>query len=500
MATKPGTTPRKWATDAVYSSGPFIGDPTKADPGAGIAAEGHRPGSLFPTAAEHENYQQNQQSTWIVDWLALGSSAGAADAHLVETASTGRTSLVGATLVDAVDETVLNITGANTLVPAVLVTSAATSYQANMANNAGIGFSAPVGTGAGVGFVSSMSGTAAGGAGLTIDADAASAGDGMRITHDGSGAACILTATGTGFALDVVGSALALYGARFVGGGLTSLLAEGVGTALGAIIQSSTTATAIALGVVLRNNTGTALTVSTPGGSTTAARGILSSVSGLAAAAELVSAGYHGAIIAGDATSPTYGALKIEEQDTIPSSFLDNQLARVRPGFGIAPQLMESCLVDAGWRGFLSTTGGSAFVLGEFTGPTFANSYGAFYTAVNFTAVNGNAPKRAGRKIILRINISARSGSAGTDTVLNLRIYDNTAMGYVWTRAGTGTGAGAGYRIVGNVDAGWPQPMTIFVPLTIPSAGPRSWTLEFGNAAGAAVYIRDVVVEALGLS
>jgi hypothetical protein len=42
--------------------------------------------------------------------------------------------------------------------------------------------------------------------------------------------------------------------------------------------------------------------------------------------------------------------------------------------------------------------------------------------------------------------------------------------------------------------------MTIFVPLTIPAVGTRSWTLEFGNAAGAAVWIRDVVVEALGMS
>lgn len=500
MATKPATTPRVWASSGIYTTGPFIGSPSVADPGIGIAAEGHRPGSSFPTAAEHENSQQFELTTWVATWLALGSSAGAADAHILETDSAGRFGAVGATLVDAVDETCLDITAANTFAPAVNVTSAATAYQASMGNNAGTGFSAPIGTGAGVGFTSFMSGTAAGGAGLTIDADNASAADCVRLTHDGSGVACLITATGTGFALDVVGSSAALYGARFVGGGLTSLLAEGVGGANGAIVQSGTTAGGIALSSVLRNNTGSALTLSTPGGSTTAARGILASVSGLAAAAEFISAGYHGAIIAGDATSPVYGALKIEEQNAVPSSFLDNQIARVRPGFGIAPQLMESCLVDAGWRGFLSTTGGSAFVLGEFTGPTFHNSYGTYSTAVNFSAANGNAPKTAGRKIILRINISARSGTAATDTVLNLRIYDNTAMSYVWTRAGTGTGGSAGYRIVGNTDAGWPQPMTIFVPLTIPAVGTRSWTLEFGNAAGAAVWIRDVVVEALGMS
>lgn len=500
MATKPATSPRVWDTSGVYTTGPFIGSPSLADPGAGIAAEGHRPGSLYPTAAEHENYQQRYITGYITNWLALGSSAGAADAHVVESDSAGKSALVGLTLNDAVDETCLVVTAANTLAPAVLVTSVATAVQANMGNNAGIGFSAPVGTGAGAGFSSTLSGTAAGGSGLTVDANNTTAADGVTVAHAGSGAGIKTTATGTGFALDVIGSALALYGARFVGGSLTSLLAEGVAGALGAIIQSSTTAAAGALGVVLRNNTGAAVSISTPAGSTTAARGILASVSGLAAAAELISAGYHGAIITGNATTPTYGALKIEEQDTIPSSFLPNQLARVRPAFGVATHLMESCLEDAGWRGFLTTTGGGAVVLGEFTGPTFHNSYGAYTNLLNFTAVNGNAPKRSGRKIVLRINISARSGTAATDTVLNLRIYDNTAMGYVWTRAGVGTGAGAGYRLVGNSDGGWPQPMTIFVPLTIPAVGNRSWTLEYGNAAGAAVYVRDVVVEALGLN
>jgi len=500
MATKPVTYPNIWDSSGIYTTGPFIGSVSIVDPGVGVAGEGHRPGSLFPTAAEHENFQQFQLTTWVRTWLALGSSAGAADAHILETDSVGRFGAVGATFVDAVDETVLDITAANTLAPAVFVTSAATSFQANMANNAGTGFSAPVGTGAGVGFSSTLSGTAAGGTGASISADNTSAGDGIAVDHAGSGTGIKSTATGTGISLDVIGSALALYGARFVGGGFTSLLAEGVGAALGAIIQSSTTAASIALAATLRNNTGAAITVSTPGGSTTAARGILSSVSGLAAAAELISAGYHGAIITGDLTTPTYGALKIEEQDTIPSSFLPNQLARVRPAFGVATHLMESCLEDAGWRGFLTTTGGGAVVLGEFAGPTFHNSYGTYTNLVTFTAVNGNAPKRSGRKIVLRINISARSGSPSTETVLNLRIYDNTAMGYVWTRAGVGTGGGAGYRIVGNSDGGWPQPMTIFVPLTIPAVGNRSWTLEFGNAAGAAVYVRDVVVEALGLN
>ena len=502
MATKPVTTPRLWATDAVYSSGPFIGDPTKADPGVGIAAEGHRPGSLNPTAAEHENYQQNLLTTWVANWLYLGTSAPLAAAHLQECDAAGRAGILGVDITDPNDETALNVTSANTLAPGSLFTctTGATAVQAAIGNSAGVGFSAPVGSGAGTGFSSRLTGSIAGASGLAIDADATTAGNGATITHDGSGAGISITATGTGSAIDVIGSALALYGARIIGGGFASLLAEGVGSAFGAIIRSSTTAGSAGLAAALANNTGKAISITTPAGSTTAARGIFASVSGSAAAAEFVSAGYHGAIISGDTTSPTYGALKIEEQDTIPSSFLDNQIARVRPGFGIATHLMESCLLDAGWRGFLSTTGGSAAVLGEYAGPTFQNSVGAWASVLAFTAVNGNAPKTAGRKIILRINISARSGVVATDTTLNLRIYDNTALSYVWTRTGTGTGAGAGYYIAGTAIAGWTQPMTLFVPLTIPAAGPRSWTLEFGNGVATSVYVRDIVVEALGLS
>ena len=136
MATKPVTYPNIWDSSGIYTTGPFIGSVSIVDPGVGVAGEGHRPGSLYPTAAEHENYQQFQLTTWVTTWLALGSSAGAADAHILETDSVGRFRAVGARFVDAVDETVLDITGANTLVPAVFVTSAATSYQANMGNNA----------------------------------------------------------------------------------------------------------------------------------------------------------------------------------------------------------------------------------------------------------------------------------------------------------------------------------------------------------------------------
>ena len=95
MATKPVTLPQAWGVGPNWTTGPFIGSPVKSDPGVGIAADGHRPGSNFPTAAEHENFQQFQVTKWVRDWLFAGSSLGLPDAHIVETNATGRATLHG---------------------------------------------------------------------------------------------------------------------------------------------------------------------------------------------------------------------------------------------------------------------------------------------------------------------------------------------------------------------------------------------------------------------
>lgn len=103
-----------------------MGQPKKVVPAAAVASEGHRPGSLFPTAAEHENSQQFNITSWIVDWLALGSSAGAANAHPLETDSAGGTQVQRLTIADLVDEVALTVAASNTIAPAVLITSSGT--------------------------------------------------------------------------------------------------------------------------------------------------------------------------------------------------------------------------------------------------------------------------------------------------------------------------------------------------------------------------------------
>lgn len=55
-----------WATDADYSSGPEVGTPTKADPGAGVQAEGYIPQTRL--AAQVINWWQNLVGQWT-SWL-----------------------------------------------------------------------------------------------------------------------------------------------------------------------------------------------------------------------------------------------------------------------------------------------------------------------------------------------------------------------------------------------------------------------------------------------
>jgi len=55
-----------WATDADYSNGPEVGTPTKADPGAGVQAEGYIPQTRL--AAQVINWWQNLVGQWT-SWL-----------------------------------------------------------------------------------------------------------------------------------------------------------------------------------------------------------------------------------------------------------------------------------------------------------------------------------------------------------------------------------------------------------------------------------------------
>lgn len=90
MATKPTET-FEWSTATTHATGPHSGSATKVDPpGHPANTTGFTPGT--GTVPEYVNRLLNILGKWT-GWLGSGSSAGAADAHLVETDSSGDTSV-----------------------------------------------------------------------------------------------------------------------------------------------------------------------------------------------------------------------------------------------------------------------------------------------------------------------------------------------------------------------------------------------------------------------
>ena len=88
MATKPTEQPEIWASATVYASGPKTGQPTKASSEAGASVEGHKPGPSEPTTANEFNVFEHKMSL-LARWAFAGRFDKAADAHILETDSTG---------------------------------------------------------------------------------------------------------------------------------------------------------------------------------------------------------------------------------------------------------------------------------------------------------------------------------------------------------------------------------------------------------------------------
>ena len=84
MATKPVTT-ITWADNFNYTTGPFIGSPTKLSDAVG-PTEGSIPGE--GVVAEFYNYNINILGQWS-RWIFAGSTLPALDAHVIETDSDG---------------------------------------------------------------------------------------------------------------------------------------------------------------------------------------------------------------------------------------------------------------------------------------------------------------------------------------------------------------------------------------------------------------------------
>lgn len=215
MATKPATALKAWATDALYTTGPKAGAATKVEIPDGVAAEGHRPGKTAPTAAEYWNWWLWVLFAWI-DWLMSGSSAGAPDAHLVETTSTGRTQLQG-----------LDLTPSSAVAYTLQVQTHASAGSAVFASSGNL-FSDPT-----CYFAST-------GGGLALEVYTSGIGHAAKIHNNNAGVAAALiqgnpglrcVSVGSNPALESVGSATSTYGATFSAANVSGIAARFLGSA-----------------------------------------------------------------------------------------------------------------------------------------------------------------------------------------------------------------------------------------------------------------------------
>lgn len=500
MATKPATTPEIWASNGIYMTGPFIGSSSVVAPAPAVAAEGDRPGALFPTAAEHKNFQSFWETTWITSWLSLGSSTGAADAHIVETGADGRTRVEGA-----------DVIASNPNPYALFVRAppgAGNAIQATGASAFGDATILGITTGLGAA-VEAQSATA----GPGFYADHSGTGEGVLVVHTGAGTAGLFSNSSTGLALDVVGSD-AIQASNFQGGvgqagvvavsgvnATTAIGALGDGTAMGvdavggsggaaATGARGTAAHADAAGVVGRS----AAAASTSG------RGVYAEGRGSGAALEAVASANYAAILQGDTTSPVFPAMLMVGTNARPSDVTAGGVSYN----STEDQIVTASALDTNYRGIWTTTGGkaTAYTASANAAQNMAATIGsaAWVTAATCSSALGNAPKVAGREAILRFRCEARNAGVFANNVLNVRLYDVTA-GAVMSgsaRFGFGNGDTAGFTLA---DSGtdWQRSIVYDFRFTMPAAGQRTWRVEIRAEYSTGIVLRDCSLTLEGL-
>lgn len=481
MATKPLVLPRQWASNALYTTGPFIGQPGKVDPGVGVAAEGHRPGSLFPTAAEHENYQQDKITQWIRDWVFFGTSSTAQNAHIVETNANGRAGLHGLTVFDSIDETAVDITGSNTLAPTLLVScsSNAARIQADLGTTSGVGFSASTGTGGATAYASFMFSSPPGARGIKSTADASTAGIPLEVTHAGAGQCINVSHFGT----PIVGAAVLVNCSG--PGSTTGVEATGSGAGAGLRGYGSGFGTGNGVEGTLFNTIGVGVAGLSSSSATSASRGVRGWGRNLAAGVEALTTGTGPALLV-TAVAASSTAIYVPGKSGDPTNTFNGRLDYNT----VTETWVVSDQNAANYRDIWTSRGG--LTIGGGTGGT-VTSNGGWVTAVILSLTGTDAPRRGGRQVWLVFTCDARSFAATPNTV-NVRIFDvtndnvNPIPGA--TRSGAGVGPTAGFALPG-ASTGWERTIHWAYLYTIPAAGDRVFRVEVQTATANSIQVRD---------
>lgn len=462
---------KAWASNPVHLVGDYPGDDTKVDGGDGVINAGLIPGDVFAPTAEETNYEFGRWTS-VLQWVQDGTSASVATAGIVERSATGQINAERLIILNTQGQSGIDSTGNNGEY-GVIGRSTRTGVQGIATSGA---FPALLGTHQGTG--PGVQGTSVGGYGGRFTGGAAQAG----VRTDGSGAGSPgLEANGTGgqpdilltpadnYGVDIQCGAGALGGIRVLSNGQIGLY----------IIQDDPNYEAATLFGDSAAATGVGTLYTRAFGSGDALQTIANTSNGYCIRMTPKSA------------APQRGSIFNAGQAARPTDVTDGQLTRL----SVENQWAMSSFIDfddGGWRGFLTTIGGSALGYSPPQGQQASGALNAWIDSALCSASGGNKCKVGGRAVMMRISCSARSNTANALSRLSLQLVDlGPGGGVVWTRSGLN---------------GWSLPnpgavaplgewVSIYaeIAVTVPSAGDRNWRLQFATSLNALV-IRDACV------
>lgn len=479
MPTKPVTTPAIWASNANWTVGPHAGQPTKVTPAAGEAQNGHVGGQTFK--GQHDNYLHNLWTTWLANWLSLGSSGGAADAHVVETDANGATSLRQLAVLGGASTTFgISAVGTVGAGPAVGVQGTAVGARPGVSGIGGNGAMSGVGdsyTG-GVG-LRGISGTTNDTAGVLGIGN--SSGNHPGVEGRGSG---------TGPGLLAVGGGTAGHGIEATSGTVTG---DGVrGTALG---NGSGVFGSGSPGVQGTANDTTAnfgVNGSTIGGSDSACAGVRGG--GVGDATGVLGVSVDGYAVVAQATATTRGALRLVPQASQPGTAQSGDLYYSNESVGPGPLDHDELRVygRGAWRSVMVERLGYVRLFAVNPATVTATTTIVPITVMSPSLAAPGDPRRTGT-IYIRIGGELRRSVGGTTQNALIRIVDVTAGVTVDTRTFELFQPGA--------SALWERCIDWTVAYALPAVGPRDFRVEIETTNGAAgsVGIRDASMQIYGV-
>lgn len=491
---KPGT-PTTWSSNTNYAGGPRVGTATKA-----AINNQHKTDGWWPD--EKPPAQQQNQWNWEVwqwlEWVFDGSSAGAEDAHIVETDSGGISTLAKLICTGQVAGS-LGVQGTGT------GNFAGGAFAGGPTNGDGVeGFGN--GTGEGGTFTGGSGGGdgvlavgQAGGDGVVGNGQGAGAGgtftggstsgDGVTATGGGGGIGVRGTGGPTGIGVRGQGGASGAVGVLGVGtSGNHGVQGTGQGSGMGGFFTggdssgtgvSGTGGATNSLGGSF-SGTGTGTGMSASGGSSNGV-GAKGFGNGTGSGLEGYGVNGYGVVAESDTSSPQAAALRVVPQDDDPDTLLEDG--------GVTYHSGEHTLkvrANAAWMNVWHSDGGLVRAYFESLGLSTSSAQDPNLT----TKVTGTAAVRKNNDV-LHFRIALEMSFSAADAGFTFDIYDLTGTTNVMSSRSVlnpSISSSADQRyVVAEAD------------YTVPATGTRTYELRFGRAGvSGTAYIRYASMEITG--